>query len=547
MELFTELWLILVVTTVISFVMRKLKQPLVVAYILAGVIVGPMFLSITSGGASFELFSQVGITILLFIVGLHLNPTVVKEVGSVSLIAGVSQVLFTSLVGFGIGMFLGLETIAAIYVSIALTFSSTIIILKLLSDKGHIHTLYGRISIGMLLVQDLIATVVLLLISTSAGVQGGSWQVVTLMLLAKAFIIFLVITALMKWVMPGLLKYAGRSQELLFLFAVTWGLSIAGIFQVLGFSVEIGALIAGVVLSSSPLIEEISAKLRPLRDFFIVIFFVLLGSHMVLSEITSLLPQVMILSAFVLIGNPVIVFIVMNLLGFHRKTGFLTGLTVAQISEFSLILAALGFQLGHISRETVTLITLVGLITITGSTYLILNAEFLYQKMMKLLVLLELRRNDAQQKEHEHSYQALIIGYEHIGANWVKALRKLDISFLVVDFNPSVIAELTEQKIPCLYGDAGNTEFLSEIPVDKLKIVISSVNSLQANDVLIRYFRQKSRRCIFVVFTAFADGEAALRAAGATLIINPMRYSAHHVAKLLVRVGLDKKVLERSL
>jgi hypothetical protein len=328
---------------------------------------------------------------------------------------------------------------------------------------------------------------------------------------------------------------------------LTWGLSIAGIFALLGFSVEIGALIAGVVLSASPLVEEISAKLRPLRDFFIIIFFVLLGSQMVLTDVMTLLPQVLILSTFVLIGNPIIVFVVMNLMGFHRKTGFFTGLTVAQISEFSLILAALAFQIGHISQETVTMITMVGLITITGSTYMILHAEWLYVKMTRLMSLLEIRKNDTQETEHPNNYQALVIGYEHVGSFWVKALRKLDIPFLVIDFNPAVIAALTEQKIPCLYGDAGSSEFLSEIPVGKLKLVVSSVTNVQTNDLIIRYFRSQSKKCLFIVFSAYAESEALLKAAGASVVINPLRYSSENIATLLVRAGLNKKVLEREI
>lgn len=547
MELFIELCLILVVTTIVAFVMRALKQPLVVAYILSGIIVGPMLLNITSGSASFELFAQVGIAILLFLVGLHLNPTVVKEVGSVSMIAGVSQVVLTSLIGFGISLFLGLEPVAAMYVSIALTFSSTIIILKLLSDKGHIHTLYGRISVGMLLVQDLIATIILLIVSSSASVDTSSWQTTALILVGKAVIIFLVITAMMKWILPSLLKRAGQSQELLFLFSITWGLAFSGIFHLLNFSVEIGALVAGVVLSTSPMIEEISAKLRPLRDFFIILFFVLLGSQMVFDDVITLLPQAIVLSAFVLIGNPVIIFIVMNLMGFHRKTGFLTGLTVAQISEFSLILATLAFQIGYISSATVTLITMVGLVTITGSTYLILNGEYLYKKLIKLLTYLELRKNDAKDMEHAQEYQALLIGYDQIGSFWVRALRKLDVPFLVIDFNPSLIAQLTEQHTPCLYGDAGNGEFLSEIPVGKLKIVVLAVDDVQTNAFIIRHYRAHNRKCLFIVFSAVKDSEAVLKEAGATIVVNPMKFSAENIAKLVVRAGLNKKVLERSV
>jgi len=274
MDIFIELSLIITITTFVSFIMKRLKQPLVVGYILSGLLLGPMFLNLIQSTEIIEIFSKLGISILLFIVGIHLSPKIIKEVGSVSLITGVGQVLFTSIIGFALSIFLGLDTTAAMYVAIALTFSSTIIILKLLSDKGDVHSLYGKIAVGFLLVQDVIATIILIIVSSTASAQGTSIPLVLLTTLLKGGFIVIVITLLEKVLLPKLLKAASDSSELLFIFSLSWGLGFSALFYALGLSVEIGALISGVVLSSSAYAEEISSRLRPLRDFFIVMFFV---------------------------------------------------------------------------------------------------------------------------------------------------------------------------------------------------------------------------------------------------------------------------------
>lgn len=547
MNLFVELALVLALTTVISFLMKALKQPMVVGYILAGILAGPMVLGLTSTNDSFELFAKIGITILLFIVGLHLRPDVIKEVGKVSLVTGVAQVLFTSSIGFGIALLLGLSYTAALYVSIALTFSSTIIILKLLSDKGHIHTLYGRISVGMLLVQDLIATLILLLVSASGTANNSTSLGMAIGVLAiKSVVLAIILILAMRWLVPWLMHKAGVSQELLFLFSLSWGLGIAVLFQILGLSIEIGALVAGVMLSSSSLAEEISAKLRPLRDFFIIIFFILLGSHMAFDQISGILPQVIVLSLFVLIGNPIIVFVVMNLMGYHKRTGFMTGLTVAQISEFSLILASVGFQLGHLDQQIVTLITLVGLITIAGSTYMILYAEGIYQRMLKLLTILELRKPKLELDEEHISYQALVLGFAHVGQPIIKVLKNLELNTLVVDFNPSLLEFLAAKNIPAMYGDASNAEFLNELPIDDLKIIISGINDVQVNLAALSHLKQQHQKAITIFFCRDEKDAEKLRKAGATLVINPMQASANHLAKTMKNTGLRASVLKQQ-
>ncbi len=539
MEIFVELSVILVVSMLVSLLMRILRQPLIIGYILAGIILGPYLFNVIHSTETIELFSKFGITILLFIVGLSLNPRVITEVGKVSLLGGISQVIATSVIGFFIAQFLGIERIAAMYVAIGLTFSSTIIILKLLSDKGDLNKLYGRIAIGFLIVQDVIATIILLVTSASAESGDTNIALFSLFTLMKGVFLISIILLISTVILPRIEKFIASSQELLFLFSITWGLGFAMLFAKLGFSVEIGALIAGVTMSTTPYAYEVSSRMRPLRDFFVVLFFVFLGSQMVLNDVTSLLLPATILSVYVLIGNPIIMIIVMSLLGYSKRTSFLTGLTVAQISEFSLILATLGFRVGHISREILSLITLVGLITITASTYLILYSEKLYPRVEKILSFLQLKRG-AKEKGYEEEYEAILFGYQRVGADFVKAFEKLGFDFIVVDFNPESIEHMKEEKIPNKFGDAKDVEFLQELELKRLKYIVSTIPEHETNMLLIQKIREVNKRAIMLVVSQTRDEAHALYKAGATYVIMPHYLGAQYATKLIHDHGINR-------
>lgn len=540
MNMFIELTLVLAVTTFVSFCVRALKQPLVVGYILSGIIVGPVLLNILHSHELIEVFSKIGITVLLFIVGLHLSPQVLKEVGSSSVWTGVGQVLFTSFIGFGIALLLGLSQVAALYVAIALTFSSTIIILKLLSDKGDVQTLYGRIAIGMLVVQDVIATLVLIFVSSISQQSGDSLFFVMALVLLKGLAVTLILFVLMKWVLPFVLRIASSSQELLFIFSLSWGLVVAAVFSVIGLSTEIGALLAGVSLSATQYAEEMSSKLKPLRDFFIVLFFVLLGSQVELGSIMAILPQILIFSVFVLMGNPIVVVIIMNLLGFHKKTGFMTGLTVAQISEFSLILATLGFQVGHLSREVLTLITMVGLVTISLSTYLILYSDAIYLRVQSILNFLEIKKNKADKEKREKLPQVLLFGFDRTGTQFIRFFEKMGYVVGVVDFNPAVVEDLQNKHILNFYGDASNAEFLDTLPLDKIQLVITTLPTLESNVILTKILLKKKPSIVVNAFSHSATEAGALYAAGVHYVVIPHHQAATHLASLISKIGFKK-------
>lgn len=539
MEIFKELSVIIFIALTVSLLMKWLKQPLIVGYIITGILVGENVFSILKNSQPLELFSKIGIVILLFIVGLSLSPKVIKEVGKVSLYTGLGQVIFTSVIGFFIAKFLGLANIEAMFVAVALTFSSTIIILKLLSDKGDLNTLYGKVAIGFLLVQDIVATIVLLVATAYSGGESQNIFLLTVTTVGKGALLITAIFTVSNFVIPKLSKFVATSQELLFLFSISFALAMATLFSLVGFSVEIGALVAGVTLSMTPYSYEFASRMRPLRDFFILIFFVLLGSQLEIANIGDIILPAVVLSVFVLIGNPVIVIVIMNLLGFSRRTAFQAGLTVAQISEFSLILATLAFEMGSLSSRQLSLITLVGLITIAGSTYLILYSDKIFPRLEKFLAFLELKKASKDKDKNDHP-NALLFGYRRVGHDFVEAFEKLSLKYLIIDFDPDSIKTISSKNLPYRYGDAKDSEFLEELGFKNIKIVVSTVPEYETNLLLLNKLRDVNKRAIFITIGASKEEAVSLYEMGASYVILPHYIGAKHTASLIIKNGFDK-------
>src|SRR3989338_5146527 len=383
MGTFLEIGLVLVVATIVSCIIRFLRQPLILGYILTGLVVGPSLLNLIKSTETITLFSHMGTALLLFLVGINLNPKVIKEVGFVSLITGVGQVIITTILGFSVAMIFGFSKISSLYLGIALAFSSTILIMKLLSDKNDTEKLYGKISIGFLIVQDLIAILALMVVSSLGTGANYSNSVAATVL--KGLGLLGVLFTFGLYLLPWLTRLIARSQELLLLFSVSWAFALSLLFKYMGFSIEIGALLAGVTLSFSPYRYEISSKMKPVRDFFLVLFFVLMGYQVGFDHLAQYALPVLAFSALVLIGNPLLIMSLMGWLGYTKRNSFLAGLNVAQVSELSHILIALGITIGHLNQDILTIVTAVGLITIAGSSYMVMYGEKLYNPLAGVL------------------------------------------------------------------------------------------------------------------------------------------------------------------
>jgi len=525
-DVFTEVAALLLVAAVIGAIGVRLRQPLIVAFIAVGILVGPSVLGWVSADDQVDLLAKLGIALLLFVVGLRLDLHIIRSMGPVALATGLGQVIFTSVIGYFITITLGMVPVTALYVAVALTFSSTIIIVKLLSDKREVDTLHGRIAIGFLIVQDIVVVLVMIGLTAlgEAGDAAGLGREAVEVLL-KGVLFIAVISLLMRYVLTPLLHQLAKSPELLVLFAIAWAVSLGATGVHLGFSKEVGAFLAGVSLASTPYREAIGARLVSLRDFLLLFFFIDLGAGLDLAMLGAQVTPAILLSLFVLIGNPLIVMIILGAMGYRKRTGFLAGLTVAQISEFSLILGALGLSLGHIDADTMGLITLVGLITISVSTYMILYSHYLYEKVSPWLDVFE-RKQAYREAVRELTADAngvdvILFGLGRFGSGIARELRQRGYRVLGVDFDPGLVRRHEGGGYAVRYGDAEDPEFLATLPLGQAHWVFSSLRERSVTLALLQGLRHHGYRGRVAV-TAHAGIDAGqLKQAGADHVLIP--------------------------
>ncbi len=516
-----------------------LRQPLIVAFIAVGILLGPSVFGWVDQSSEVDLFARLGIALLLFVVGLKLDLHIIRTVGPVALLTGLGQVIFTSVIGYLIGLALGMSHITAVYVAVALTFSSTIIIVKLLSDKREVDALHGRIAVGFLIVQDIVVVLVMIgLTASGQAADGASLGREALLILLKGVLMLVAVAVLMRYVLPPLLGRLARSPELLMLFAIAWAVLGAMAGDALGFSKEVGAFLAGVSIASTAYRELVAARLVSLRDFLLLFFFIDLGAQLDLSMLGAQLGPALVFSLFVLIGNPLIVMVIMGYMGYRKRTGFLAGLTVAQISEFSLILAALGLSLGHLDEETVGLITLVGLITISASTYMILYSHPLYERLAPWLKPFERRvahREADAIATDTGDVDILLFGLGRMGATLASNLRERGCRVLAVDFDPVAVRLHNREGYEARYGDVEDPEFIASLPLERAGWVVSTLRDGSLNRGLLRVLREQRYRGKVAVAASGQREVGGLTEAGASLVLVPYADAAREAAERLVR------------
>jgi len=527
---FQEVAVILVVAAVIGAIAIWLRQPLIVAFIAVGILVGPVGFGIVTSTEEIDLLAELGIALLLFVVGLKLDVRLIKTVGPVALATGLGQVVFTSVFGFLLAMVLGLEPVTALFVAVALTFSSTIIIVKLLSDKRELEDLHGRIAVGFLIVQDI--AVVLAMIALTAFGSGEAANDVPgeiLLIFAKGFALLGGVALLMRFVLTPVFNRLAHSPELMVLAALALGIGMAAIADVLGFSKEVGAFLGGVALASTPYREAIGARLVPLRDFLLLFFFIALGSGMDLGDLGNQVGTAVILSLFVLIGNPLIVMVIMGAMGYRKRVGFLAGLTVSQISEFSLILGALGVSYGVITDQDLALITAIGLMTISASTYAILNSKWLYERLEPWLGIFE-RDRKAFAGDHllndSKGVNAIVFGLGRYGRRIAAELERRGLNVMGVDFDPNAVADWGQQGHSSAYGDLEDSELVHELPLAEADLIVSSVPDRDANLAMLHAVGQIGFDGTIAVTTHREDEMERLRERGADVVLCPFAVAA---------------------
>jgi len=541
-EVLLNISLIIVLASILTILARIIKQPAIIAYLIAGILAGPLFFNLIGSSPDsaglIQTLARIGVAFLLFIVGLHLDFRLLKEIGKVSILAGIAEVVLVGLAGFFIAVQLGFSSLSSFYIGLTIAFSSTVVVVKILSDKKEINTLHGRISIGILIIQDILAALAIMLLPFIHN--SGNNMMFFVYTFGKAILLLLFIFLVSAFILNRFLNYLAKSQEALFLFGIAWALLLATAFYKLGFSIEIGALIAGISLASSKYALEISGKIVPIRDFFVVLFFVFFGSQLAGLISSKIIIVSILFSLFVMIVKPLIIMFIMKFFGYTRKTNFLVSLSLAQVSEFSLIIILLGFSLGHLSQEIMNIAVLVAIITIGLSTYLVNYSRFFCKNFLRFFSFFE-GKNIKKEENKEKSYDIILFGYHRIGYKLLKTLKKTGDSFAVVDYNPKVVNSLIAEGVECIYGDAGNKNLLNEINFDNTKIVLSTIPDEESNLVILEVLKEKKSKAAFIATAEQPRIALDLYKAGADYVIIPHHLGGEYSSKLIENFGVKKE------
>jgi Kef-type K+ transport system membrane component KefB len=537
-NLFCLLSLVIVLAVVVSGVMRLLKQPLIVGYILTGMLLGPAFLNLVPNSEAFSVFSNIGITLLLFIIGLGLNTAVISRLGKVVLFTAGIQMLVTLGAGYLAAMVFGFGQTTALIVGVALMFSSTIIIIKVLNDKREQGRLYAQISIGMLLLQDIVASIALVLLA--AG-KGGDISPTDIALLAlKGIVLALALLFTSTQVLSRLSRFIAESQEFLFLFTLGWGFGIATLFELAGFSIEVGALFAGVSLASLPYAQEAAARLKPLRDFFVVVFFIALGEGLNLAHFSEALWPAIAFSAVIIFVKPFSALIALGGLGYTKQTSFKSALTLSQVSEFSLIFVVIAAGGGLVSQNVNTIITLTAIITIAVSTYLMKYDDELFSTLEHSLRFFE-RKVVRAEGNQTAQHPLILFGYHKGGSEFIKAFKAMRRKFIVVDYNPEAVEELERQNIEFMYGDATDLELLEELNISKTKLIVSTITDFETNQTLLAHIMRVNPHTIVICHSDNYEEAASLYHLGATYVMMPHLIGSERISNFVKHAGLSRK------
>lgn len=542
---FSQIAILLVVAAAFGIIARRFKQPLIIGYLLAGLILAHF--GLLKETVVIQNLGKIGVALLLFLVGLEMNIRELPTVGKASLYTGLGQITFTFIIAMLLGILLGFSLVPAAYLAIAVSFSSTIIIVKLLSEKNDLGSLYGKISIGFLLVQDLVAIIILLFLAGLGTAGLGFFDY--LLMAIKAIAMLGAVWYLSKKVLPTIFeKYIALSQELLFIVSIAWALGVASLVAgPLGFTLEIGGFLAGLALSNLPEHLEIASKTRPLRDFFLTIFFLSLGAGLLAEGLGKVIFPATLYSLLVLIGNPIIVLTLMGFLRFKRRTSFLASVTVAQISEFSLIVMAMGLSLGHVGESHVAMTVMVAAVTMIVSTYLVLEADKVYERIKDKLKIFERKSLHEMvfEKEEEFSDHVVLVGCYRTGFRLLSLLKKKKIPYVIVDFSPDVYKKLTAARHSVILGDIGDLEILKSAGVGRAKLVISTIDNVNDNMILLEFMRQLKRPPTSIFTSVTRQDAIRLYEKGASYVIVPDIVAGEHIRHLLRAHGFGGERLEK--
>lgn len=544
--LIQDIGLAIIISGVIGFLTHKLNQPIILGYLIAGIIVGPEIgPQLVVDPTNIETISELGLILLLFIIGLEMNPQKLLSSGKTILGAGIGQFPLTVLTGafffYLIGYKINSADMSALYLGIFCALSSTAIVVKMLYDKMELDTIAGRITLGVLIFQDIWAIFVL---AFQPDFHNPDPQKLFFTLIqAIGLILFCLFFS--KYILARIFAAITKNPEMVVALSIGWLSLVAFLASIAGLSKEMGALIAGITISFFPYSIFVTAKVLPLRDFFLTLFFVSIGMKIPVPEY-SIMIQVPAVIGFTILSRFLIITPILKSLGSGRRTYFFTSLNLAQISEFSLVIAALGITHNHISKDLMSVILYSMAITSILSSYIIKYADFLFNLFNRALtkVVGKERGNRERKNNGEAAIEngIYILGFHRGARAFIDSIRaaKSDLAnkITVIDFNIEVLKELKSSGIHTIFGDIGSFETLHHSGIENAKIILSTIPDMllkgTTNIKLVQKCRSLAPNATIYATADFKDQNELLKIAGANIVILPYSLAGDYIADLIL-------------
>lgn len=550
-ELFRQLALIIGFTTCIGVILHLLKQPLVAAYLLAGVIISFFQLITVTPGGPLEVIPSIGVAFLLFLIGIELDFREVKAIGKPIVLASLGQMAITTALIALLMTALGFTATEAAITGLAISFSSTIVVIKLLVDKQEVTTLHGKVAIGILLIEDLVAIVSLMFLSLSDSIfsVGITLSFPFVSLALKGAFLFLLVIVFIKFVIDRLATVIAKNQELLFFSAIAWCFVFIAIASALGFSVEIGAFLGGVSLATSPYRYQIVGRLKPLRDFFIALFFINLGMHVSYESFMAHLHFVILFSIIALVLKPFIFTVLLSFLGFRRFTTYHAATTLSQLSEFSVILIMAASQRGIIGNQMVSVLAATTIVTIFISSILVNQNHRLYKVFWQVMGVFEKASGRVVRLAHRNlKDHVILIGAHRAGEPVLTHLKDhIDPNdLLIVDYNPEIVKYLEQSGLQVLFGDIADPDILDQLDIGKAKLVVSTIRELKDNLLIIEVAKRENSKAMLVMAATDQAEAEILYLHGAHEVVVPLNLEGLRIVRSLEKYWQDPEYFTKN-
>jgi Kef-type K+ transport system membrane component KefB len=531
--IFSQIGIIIAVATFFAVAVRFFKQPPLVGYVLAGITLGPLGLSLVQNHEILDGTRQVGLAFLLFLVGMELDWKKVRQQLSATFALSLIQVLGSFTAGFLLALLFGQDLVVSLYIGTIVAFTSTVLVVKVLSESRDLSSLHGRLSVGILLFQDVIAIMSVLILTNATISSSLSTGTVLALLLLKGASLVSLLYVMAQYVLPYLFKKIARSSELLFLASISWCFAVAISASLFDFPIEVGAFLAGISLASLPYSLDIMNRLRSVRDFFVILLFVSLGSHFAFPA-HGLAPLALALIGLVVIVKPIVAFLILNMRGFRNRTSFIVALTQGQLSEFSILAIEIGLAQALLPADLASMLTFVAIVSLFLSTLTLTHRERLYAMLRLSLKPFERKRGHFSiHLEKEMKDHIILFGYHRMGYHIFKKLGNLRDRILVVDFNPEIVNRLRSQGVLCVYGDIQDEEIMEATWSKSASMIISTVPHREETLFLLEQAGKHHTKPLIIVTSHNIDDALEYYKLGADYVILPHLLGGEFVGDLI--------------